>query len=329
MRGFGASFGVILLQMYRSAQFKPPYILITGPTGSGKTVVSIELCRRLESAEIISVDSRQFYRGMDIGTAKPTSHQQAQVRHHFLDIADPREVLSAGEFARRARTLIEEMHFRGIMPVLVGGSGMFWKAIIDGFYEDETSYDAIRVELQQRLKSEGIESLYNDLKTLDPVAHHRLDGGDTQRILRALEVRIAGGQAIHEKWGAIDGESGLEKPLMIWVDREREALYGSIDQRVDTMVNEGLFQEVASLMELGLGEKTFVMDSMGYIEPMRHLRGEMSRESAVEAIKRNTRRFAKRQQTWFRRDRRLRRLDLGCWGIDGVCQRILCQLQQV
>ena len=307
---------------------KKKIILITGPTACGKTSIAIELSKRIPNSEILSVDSRQFYRGMDIGTAKPTLEEQAQVRHHFIDIADPTRGINAGEYARRAREIIRGLHQRDAVPILVGGSGMYWKAVIDGFYEEEADYGEIRSNLQDRLHSEGVEALYRQLSEVDPISHYRIKPNDTQRIIRALEVGLGGEEPLVEKWKRGRGNAPQYEAVMIWVDRERDRLYASIDARVDKMAEMGLLEEVKKLVGCGLGADHYMMGSMGYGEPLRYLKGELSWDEAVSEIKKNSRQFAKRQTTWFRRDRRLRRLDPDIWGIEGICERIIAQFKK-
>ena len=307
---------------------KNKIILITGPTASGKTSIAIELSERIQNSEILSVDSRQFYRGMDIGTAKPTLEERTRVPHHFIDIADPSKGINAGEYARRAREIIRGLHQRNAVPILVGGSGMYWKAIIDGFYEEEADCGEIRSNLQDRLHSEGLEALYHQLSVVDPISHFRIKPNDTQRILRAPRGWVEWGEPLVEKWQTGRGNAPQYEAVMIWVDRERDRLYASIDARVDRMVEMGLLEEVKKLVGSGLGADHFVMGSMGYEEPLRYLKGELSWDEAVSEIKKNSRQFAKRQTTWFRRDRRLRRLDPDIWGIEGVCERIIAQFEK-
>ena len=307
---------------------KKKIILLTGPTASGKTSIAIELCKSMSSAEVISVDSRQFYRGMDIGTAKPTLQERAEVPHHFIDIANPDKGINAGEYARRAKAIIRELHLRNTVPVLVGGSALYWKAVLDGFYEEKVDYSAIRTALLDRLQKEGVRVLYNELSAVDPVSHHRIKPNDAQRIIRALEVGLSGKESLAEKWKRGKENEPPYNATMIWIDRQRDHLYSAIDARVDKMVEIGLLEEVKGLVEMGLGSKHYVMDTMGYIEPYRYLMGELSWDEAVCQIKRNSRQFSKRQTTWFRKDRRLRRLDPDIWGVEGVCERVKAQFER-
>ncbi len=303
-------------------------ILITGPTACGKTDLSLALAQRIGRAEIVSVDSRQFYREMDIGTAKPSAKEQREVRHHFIDIAIPENQLSAGEFARRARAVIDGLIKRDIVPILVGGSGMYWKAVIDGFFEDDADYSAMRTLLQQQLAEGGTAPLYEELKARDPQSHYRIGPNDKQRILRALEVARMGGEGLANRWSVVPADPPY-RPVMVWLDRERALLYRGIEQRVDGMVKKGLLEEVKKLCERGYGRQTYAMNSMGYIEMLRYMEGELSWDLAVEEIKKSTRRFAKRQITWFRKDRRLRRLDVDLWGIEGCSARVAAQYRSI
>ncbi len=301
-------------------------ILITGPTATGKTQIAIEVARELGMAEILSVDSRQFYRYMDIGTAKPTLDELAQVKHHFIDVAYPQEQISAGEFARRARAVIVELWFRNIVPILVGGSGMYWKAIIDGFYEDATHYSScIRKQLELSLEREGSEALYQQLGEIDPISQFRINKNDTKRLLRALEVALQGGKTLSEKWLEPNRQAWHCLPIMIWLDRPRASLYQRIDARVDAMIKKGLLEEVDRLLEMGYDAGTYTMSSMGYEELLMFRDGHYPLDKAIDEIKKNSRRFAKRQTTWFRKDRRLRHLDVDKWGVVGCKERILLQ----
>jgi len=304
-------------------------ILITGPTAGGKTKVAINIAQKLKTAEILSVDSRQFYRHMDIGTAKPTADELMQAKHHFIDIAYPDEQISAGEYGRRARGVISSLWRREITPILVGGSGMYWQAVIDGFYEDNNNYTEVRKKLQQQIENEGVGAVYNLLGTLDPISQFRIEKNDTKRLLRALEVAIQSGDTLGEKWHQKKQETWKCIPIMIWLDRDRESLYQRIDSRVDKMMDNGLMAEVEKLKAMGYGTSTYTMGAMGYQELLMYIDGRCSLSDAVSEIKRNSRRFAKRQTTWFRKDSRLRRLDVDKWGTHGCSERVIYQYKDI
>jgi tRNA dimethylallyltransferase len=303
-------------------------LLITGPTASGKTEIALEIAQKLP-AEILSVDSRQFYRYMNIGTAKPSPSELAQFKHHFIDIADPDEQISAGEFSRRARAVIAELWRRNIVPILVGGSAMYWKSVIDGLYgaADDAASGMCR-EIASKIGQSGNDALYHRLGELDPISQFRINKNDTQRLLRAVEVALQGGKTLSEEWREPQGGSWGCLPIMIWLDRDRTSLYRRIDARVDAMIKGGLVEEVDTLIEMGYDASTYTMGSMGYEELLQYRAGHYSLERAVDEIKKNSRHFAKRQTTWLRKDRRLRRLDVDLWGVDGCKERILAQFSE-
>lgn len=299
-------------------------IIITGPTAVGKTAVGIEIAKKV-GGEIISVDSRQVYRHMDIGTAKPTSEEQDAVRHHLIDIREPDKPYSAGQFGQDARRIIRELVDNNTAAILVGGSGLYLEAVVDGFFADDIEHSQLRVLLKERLAQEGLAPLYEELGHLDPLAHSRLASGDAQRILRALELAHDGGGGLLERWQHTALDPLACMPLVFCLSMDRDRLYQRIDQRVDRMVEQGLVEEVRQLVAMGYGRNTPAMGTMGYQEIMAYLAGEYSLESAVDLVKRRSRQYAKRQVTWFRRDRRLRWLNLGIWGAEGVFERILAQ----
>ncbi len=298
-------------------------VLITGPTATGKTEIALEVAQHLPKVEIISADSRQIYRYMNIGTAKPTAEQQNQCLHHLLDVIDPEENYSAGAYARSARCIIEQVWNRGGLPIMVGGTGLYWQSALDGCFEDETEYASIRAELQHRLHCEGLTSLYEELGRRDPVAQARLQPGDAQRILRALEVAIGGKGTLSKLWRERKGQPLVHHPQMISLTMARSRLYERIDQRVEQMVHQGWIEEVRSLREMGYDPSDSALGTLGYLEMCRALAGHCPWQEAIEQTKQRTRHLAKRQITWCRRDRRLRELDLDAWGKAGVVQRIV------
>lgn len=290
-------------------------ILIVGPTCVGKTGVSVLLAQELGS-EIISADSMQIYRGMDIGTEKPTAQQLAAVRHHMIDVADPMDSadeFSAGRFLELVRPVIEGLHAAGSIPVMAGGTGLYVRALTRGLFDGpEADW-----ELRASLMEESPEVLYARLVEVDPEAAGRLAPADVRRVVRALEVFLTSGQKV----STLRQESTNPLPyefIKLGLYRDRAELYPMIEQRVDEMMERGLLDEVRGLLE-GKGAMGEVaptrtaMQAIGYKEVAAHLRGESSLEEAVELIKRNTRRYAKRQYTWFRREPELRWVDVtGC-----------------
>ena len=301
-------------------------LIITGPTAVGKTGVAIEAAKLL-NGEIISADSRQIYRCMDIGTAKPNQHDLENARHYCIDIKNPDETYSAGYFGEDARKLIHELHRKEILPILVGGSGLYLQAVLDGFFVDTADYSSIRSWLKQRLARGELGPLYAELGKLDPIAHSRLAPNDTKRILRALEV-AQGGTTLSSRWWNESVEPLTCTPLAFCLTLERRELYNRIDQRVDWMVRNDLVGEVKRLAKMGYGRNCPGMTTVGYIEILDYLEGKCSLKSSVDLIKRRSRRYAKRQLTWFRKDRRLRWLDLGKWGKRGILARVSDQYKQ-
>ncbi len=272
-------------------------MVVLGPTGSGKTDLAVALARHLQT-EIISTDSRQFYKGMPIGTAQPTAEQLAAVPHHFIADRLPEEELSAGGYEREALERLEGLFSRHDVVVAVGGSGLYIDALCEGFDDLPCDTREVREGLMQRLSEEGLEALVEELRKRDETYWQVVDRKNPARVVRALEVCIASGKPYSEQRTAIKRERPFEvvKLGVLW---DREELYDRINRRVDMMVKEGLEQEARSVYHL---RHLSSLQTVGYREFFDYFDGSISREEAVELIKRNTRRYAKRQMTWFRRD---------------------------
>ncbi|APF18940.1 tRNA dimethylallyltransferase [Caldithrix abyssi DSM 13497] len=276
---------------------------IVGPTAIGKTFLSALLAEKIK-VEIISADSRQIYRFMDIGTAKPEAEFRRRVTHHFIDICDPDEYYSAGLFGKDARAAIQDIFVRGSVPLVVGGSGFYIKALVDGIFELDAKDEKIRQQLNERLERDGLRALYDDLKKIDPVYAAKISPNDRQRILRSLEVYFVTGKPFsyfHQQ----KPEAADFKPAFWGLDMERKALYQRINERVDQMLAEGLIDEVKTLLGKGYSPQLNALKTVGYKETIAYLQNRLSYEEMVEQIKRNTRRYAKRQLTWFRADQRI------------------------
>ena len=275
-------------------------LVITGPTASGKTGVAIDVAQKL-GGEIISLDSRQVYQGMDIGTAKASPAQRMAVPHHGLDLLPPSERYSAGRFAEDARALMAAIRRRGNVPILVGGTGFFLRALTHPMFREPALDPGRKEALKQLLNRKKRPELLDWLRHLDPVGAAGLSGdAGRQRIARMIEVALLTGRPLH--WWHEQGAEGAQPiaALTIVLTLDRATLYTRINQRVVEMVESGLVDEVARLLALGYDEHTPGMKTTGYIEMIPYLRGEVSLEEAVDAIQRATRGFARRQITWFR-----------------------------
>jgi tRNA dimethylallyltransferase len=276
---------------------KPPLILIVGPTAVGKTEIAIQLAERL-NGEIVSADSRLFYRGMDIGTAKPTTEEQARVPHHLIDIANPDEILSLAVFQQKAREVIEDIYTRNKLPFLVGGTGQYVRAVTQGWTPPEVEPDeALRNELECQKKENGIYWLHDKLKDLDPEAASKIDPRNYRRTIRALEVIMTTGKKFSEQRGQSDSPYHL---VTIGLTRPREELYQRVDERIDMMFANGFLAEVKNLLDKGYSPSLPTMSAIGYRECVSVIQGELSEEQAKVQIRRATRVYVRRQANWFK-----------------------------
>ncbi|MBC2693998.1 MAG: tRNA (adenosine(37)-N6)-dimethylallyltransferase MiaA [Desulfobacteraceae bacterium] len=280
---------------------KANIIVICGPTGLGKTAVSIELAIEFHG-EIIGADSMQIYRYMDIGTAKPTLNEQARVPHHLIDIVDPDEPFDAAMFAKMACEMIIKLHIEGIVPFVVGGTGLYIKALVHGLSHAGPADTDIRKRLKETELLHGPGFLYERLGKCDPVAAERIHPNDTYRIIRALEVYEATGMAISQYSKNHEFEKRQFNALKIGLHMERKALYDRIDRRVDAMIEDGIVDEVKMLLDRGYSEDLKSMQSIGYRHMIDFIKGRITWEETVRTLKRDTRRYAKRQMTWFKAD---------------------------
>ena len=272
-------------------------IVVSGPTAIGKTALSLEIAKNY-SAEIISCDSRQFYKEMSIGTAVPSKEELAKVKHHFIQNLSIKDNYSVGQFERDALAKIEELHKASNLVVMVGGSGLYIDAVCRGFDDFPKVPKEIRDELNTRCKTEGIEVLEQELELIDPEYHKVVDKLNPHRIIRALEIFKASGKTF-TSFRIRQQQKRNFKTIKVILSREREILYERINQRVDIMLTQGLLEEVKSVYPY---KENNALQTVGYKELFAHLDGEISLEFAISEIKKNTRRYAKRQMTWFRRD---------------------------
>jgi tRNA dimethylallyltransferase len=279
----------------------PPLLAIVGPTASGKTDLALALARQLP-LEILVADSRQVYRGMDVGTAKPDAAARAAVPHHLLDLVEPDQAITVADWVARARRLLPEIAARGRLPMLVGGTGLYVSAVVDGHdYAAQGWSPALRRRLTDELDADGLEPLADRLRMIDPVSAGQVDLRNPRRVLRALERAEAGGGGVAPTMAPYRGRVAL-----IGIDRPREELYRRIDERAAWLfLAGGLLDEVRGLLDAGFGPELRPMSGHGYREAARHLAGEWSLEQAIEVTARRTRQYARRQLTWHRRDTRI------------------------
>ena len=276
---------------------KLPLILIVGPTAVGKTEIAIQLAERL-NGEIVSADSRLFYRGMDIGTAKPTRAEQARVPHHLIDVANPDETWSLAQFQEAARKVIAEIHARGRLPFLVGGTGQYVRAVTEGWNPPEVKADErLRNELEKMKDDKGIYWLHDKLKSLDPEAAAKIDARNVRRTIRALEVILSTGRKFSEQRGQAESPYRL---VTIGLTRPREELYARVDARIEAMFTAGFVDEVRGLLEKGYSPDLPSMTGIGYRECVGVVKGQWTEEQAKVQIRRATRVFVRRQANWFK-----------------------------
>jgi tRNA dimethylallyltransferase len=300
-------------------------IIIAGPTCSGKTALSILLAGELQS-EVISADSRQVYKYLDIGTAKPAAEDMAGIKHHFIDEIEPDGNFNANLFEQKSLEIIGQLHQKDTIPVVAGGSGLYIKALVDGITESAVYSDEIREKLLKEKEENGIFFLYEKLKKLDPVSADRMLPQNWKRVLRALEVILFTGKPIwqHHKEYERDCNINFIQYALNW---DRPRLYSNINKRVDKMIEAGLVDEVKSLLEKGFASKVNALNTVGYKEIIEYLESRISLDTAIELIKRNTRRYAKKQMTWFRADDRINWLPIESQeDLPGLKNRILSAL---
>jgi tRNA dimethylallyltransferase len=276
-----------------------PVITIEGATASGKSALAIVLAEALNT-EIISADSRQVYRYLDIGTAKVTKEEQKRVKHHLIDIINPDETYNAGAFVKDASLIIEKLHSEGKIPVICGGTGLYIKALLKGLFSLPPLPQEIRQNLKQRLKEEGLAALYTDLKSLDPLFAEKISENDTQRILRGLEVAIGTGIPLSEHWQK-QKSSCKYNAFRILIDIPRPELYQRINQRIEKMLAQGLLAEIENLFALGYDENSPGLNCLGYKEFLPYFKKEAGLEECILLAAQHQRNYAKRQVTWYRK----------------------------
>lgn len=283
-------------------------LVILGPTASGKSDVAMEYARRHGGAEIVAVDAMQVYRGMDIGTAKPTAVEQSEVRHHGIDVASASTDFTVVEFERVVRPALDDIAARGGRAVLVAGTGLYLRALTDPM-EVPGQWPEVRVSLERRAADEGSAALHADLAALDPVAAARMEPSNVRRIVRALEVVLGGGRRFSEYGPGLDRYPPVPF-VQVGLRWQRDVLLGRIRARVERMVDAGLVAEVEQLVAALPPMSRTARQALGYKEMIDHLEGRCSLEAAVDTIVLRTRQFAVRQERWFRRDPRVRWVEI-------------------
>ena len=283
-------------------------LCLLGPTAVGKTEIAIQLAQRLD-AEIISVDSRQIYRQMDIGTAKPTLEEQQAARHHLIDCIDISQPFSVADYQSLVDAAIADIQNRGKQVLLVGGAGLYFRAIVDGLFEGPGADPALREQLGQEAARHGVEVLHERLRVCDPASADRIHPNNIVRVIRALEVYELTGTSMSELQQQWHPEKQRYPFIAFCLTMPRALIYRRIEQRVDMMLANGLIAEVETLLAAGYTRDTVALQSFGYRELIDYLDGNCTYMEAVSQLKQNTRRFAKRQLTWFRKDTRLEWID--------------------
>lgn len=278
-----------------------PLVILLGPTAVGKSAVAIELAQRFDM-EIINADSMQVYRGMDIGSAKPSPAQRTLVTHHLIDIKNPDEEFSAAHFRKEAFSCVESLHSKGRKTLVVGGTGLYIRALTRGIFPAPPADHSLREKLREQEKKEGKWYLHQELTKIDPAAASRIHPNDTFRIIRALEVFHLTGKSISEQHQNHRFKESYFNLLKLGLMRDRQELYSRIEKRVDLMISAGLVEEVKKVLATGYPPTIKPFQSLGYKQILGFLQGETDMDEAVRLIKRNTKRYAKRQMTWFKKD---------------------------
>jgi len=278
-----------------------PLVVLVGPTAIGKSRIAIEVAQAL-GTEILTADSTQVYRGMNIGTDTPSEEDRRRVPHRLIDLVEPDEPFNAGEFRRQALREISRLYEKGLLPLVVGGTGLYVRALLNGLWTGPPSDRTLRRKLEEEVRARGGESMYQELGRVDPVTASRLHPRDTVKVLRALEVYRQTGVPLSKAHEAHRERATPFRALVLGLTMERAVLHQRIDQRVDVELAKGLIDETRTLLTKGYSRDLVSMKSLGYRQMAGYLEGEYSFDEAVRRLKRDTRHFAKRQMTWFRKE---------------------------
>lgn len=303
-----------------------PFLALVGPTASGKTEAAVRVAEAL-GAEILSIDSMQVYRGMDVGTAKPTAEQRARVRHHLLDLVEPSEAFNVAAFQAAARDAADDVRRRGARPLLVGGSGLYLRAVVDRLEFPGTESD-VRDDLEDEAAFAGADRMHGRLAEMDPVAASKIEPANVRRTVRALEVAAITGRPFSSYASAWE-DYPADRVRAAGVRMTPEQLSSRAEERVQEMLDAGWIDEVETLVADGFGGWLTSTQAIGYAELARHLTGELGLEDAVRQTVTRTHRLARRQMAWFRRDPRIRWFDAGDGGAGSVVSELVAYLEDV
>jgi tRNA dimethylallyltransferase len=278
-----------------------PLVAIVGPTATGKSALAVALARRTKG-EVVACDSTQVYRGFDIGTAKPSAEDRGGIPHHLLDLVDPDFPFTAGEYRSRAIAVLQDLRDRGRLPILTVGTGLYLRALLEGLADAPARSEELRVRLEAAANKHSLQYLHRVLRRLDPEASVRIGSRDRPKMIRAIEICLLTGRPVTAVHGA--GRTPLEgyHPIKIGLQPPRAALYDRVERRVQTMLDRGWLNEVANLVRSGVPQNAKPFDFIGYSELRAHLEGTVTLSAATKAIAQATRRYAKRQTTWFRKE---------------------------
>ncbi len=279
-----------------------PLVVILGPTASGKSALGIELAKRFDG-EILVCDSTQIYKHFDIGTGKIPAVERQGIAHHLVDLIEPDEIFTAGEYRRRAEVVLADLRRRGKLPIVTAGTGLYLRALLEGLADTPGRSESMRARLRSSAQKHGPAHLHRLLARIDPQSAARIAAGDEQKTIRAIEMRLITGKPVDEIFEA--GRAPLPgfRPIKIGLSPTREALYARIHERIDGMIRAGWIEEVAELVRRGVSAEAKPFQFIGYADWREYLSGNISKENAVTKIQQSTRRFAKRQLTWFRPER--------------------------
>jgi tRNA dimethylallyltransferase len=305
-----------------------PVVAVIGPTAVGKSEIAIQIANALGS-DILTADSRQVYRGMDIGTDKPSVADRLGVTHRLIDLVEPDQPFNAGMFRRQAIVEIDRLYRERKLPLVVGGTGLYVRVLLHGLWPGPAADWSMRAGLEQEARERGADYLHRALALVDPGLAARLHPHDRVKIIRALEVYRLSGRPLSEAHGQHRFEESTFRPLVIGLLRERDVLYERIEARVEAQLQKGLLRETRRLLEMGYPRQLGSMKGLGYRQIAGHLSGEYDYDEAVRRLKRDTRRFAKRQLTWFRREPGVRWLSIGeSESTEAITSRVLAEIER-